>query len=450
MSGQQQAGAARIALFIDIENLIGGAGAIGVPIDIGPVIDHLTEAGRILIRRSFGDIAKCLASIERKHMIDPTRLMLHRNLVQIEDVPYATPNKNTCDVRLVVEALSIAYTNPGITHFAVVASDRDYVPLYNKLHELGKTVLTVAIDRENTNRMVRGASDRVIYYENLFATAPAPAPEAREEPAEVDEALAREYSRVIQQAIRAHEREDRQALGSSVASMARQLRSDFDPGNAGLPSFKALARWAQEQSHLVMDEGDGAGDFALAIGPESLLEELLPVAPAAKGPSGRDMRNEARACRRFIEEKLRVPLPSHAERLEIYEAADREYQKLIAGGPFNLEEWKDAVVTGLRFVQDLRLDQRVVFKILLSLHYARAFNCDMSPMRDRNNPVIVGRRIPPEDWEEVVVLNFLKQMQLTTELRNPDPAIMVRVFYPENEEAGREVIDRLLRRLNEA
>jgi hypothetical protein len=54
---------ARIALFIDVENLVGSASTIGLPIDVSPVLEKLKEYGRVQVRRSFGDLEKCLNSV---------------------------------------------------------------------------------------------------------------------------------------------------------------------------------------------------------------------------------------------------------------------------------------------------------------------------------------------------------------------------------------------------
>ena len=46
---------ARIALFIDHENLVTGAREIGRGFDVGPIIDALAERGRVVARRAYAD-----------------------------------------------------------------------------------------------------------------------------------------------------------------------------------------------------------------------------------------------------------------------------------------------------------------------------------------------------------------------------------------------------------
>ena len=75
----------RIALFIDIENLIGAASTIGLPIDIAPVLDKLKEFGKVQVRRSFGDLDKCLRSVGKEREIyavrDCCEIPLHERCV---------------------------------------------------------------------------------------------------------------------------------------------------------------------------------------------------------------------------------------------------------------------------------------------------------------------------------------------------------------------------------
>ncbi len=135
---QDLKGTEKIALFIDIENFIGFSNNLQLPIDLAPVIKKLTETGRVLFRRSFGDLSQSLYATGQINRLYHIRQMLQRNLVQHEDVPYDSKYKNSSDIRLVVEALSTAFSYPDITTFAIVSGDRDYIPLFSKLRELGK------------------------------------------------------------------------------------------------------------------------------------------------------------------------------------------------------------------------------------------------------------------------------------------------------------------------
>ena len=96
----------RIGLFIDLENFVGYCLGLGLPIDLAPELSRLTELGKVTVRHSFGDIYKLPMPNERKAEV---RKMLQNNLVQHEDIPYQNAFKNTADIRLVIDALSMAY-----------------------------------------------------------------------------------------------------------------------------------------------------------------------------------------------------------------------------------------------------------------------------------------------------------------------------------------------------
>jgi uncharacterized LabA/DUF88 family protein len=156
-----------MAFFLDVENLIAGASSLGLPLDLKPVLARLSRQGRIATRRCFGDINAACRAIHNEKVAHEVRHMLQRNLFVIEDIPHTTSRKNSADMRLIIEALSLAYTNETIGEFVILSSDRDYVPLALKLRELGRGVTTVAVSRENINRMVIDASDTVLYYDDL-------------------------------------------------------------------------------------------------------------------------------------------------------------------------------------------------------------------------------------------------------------------------------------------
>jgi hypothetical protein len=119
---------AGVALYIDIENFVSAACALGLPLELEAVIQKLKEVGPVRLRKSFGDLKTTLEQRNLYNIVDQTRKMLHRNLIEIVDVPFLTAHKNTADLCLALDALSVAFQNPGITHFAVLSSDRDLCP----------------------------------------------------------------------------------------------------------------------------------------------------------------------------------------------------------------------------------------------------------------------------------------------------------------------------------
>ncbi len=425
-----------MALFIDVENLISAASALGLPIDLGPVIESLKGQGRILVRRCYGDIRKCLEHVGRRQHEDSIRRMLTRNLVQIEDIPYTTSHKNTADMRIVVDALSEAFTNNAISHFVILSSDRDYVPLCNKLHELNKTVISIVVDRMNVNPMVLEAADRVEYYESFLPTpAAGKAPTASGEAdmrgedtlaASQMNALCDEYFRVLQQAIRALEAENRKCVASEIVPKMSQIRSDFAPANIGLKNFKEFTELAERKKIVKVDWAHQNGVFVLAIG-----EKSADPVPTALLPTRQNLNEQQRIQKlvgdywRYLDDKLKIRMPDYETRKRILKVALDTYQELQQGeGQFYLSQWKDEIMKSRKG----EYQERIIYKVLLSLLHARCFYHEEG--MERWNPVIVGIAIDPNRWEEVLITNLCRQLNFESSFRPLSSAALAECFYP--------------------
>ena len=148
----------QIALFVDLENLVNIASSLGGSRGYAACAG---ASGAVRARYGAALFRRSVASCRRNQPINSIRQMLQYHSVQIEDIPY-TGAKNSSDICLVVDALSFAYSHPDIRYFAILAEDRDYRPLMNKLRELGKITLGIGGSRSSTNPMYVRACD-VLY-----------------------------------------------------------------------------------------------------------------------------------------------------------------------------------------------------------------------------------------------------------------------------------------------
>ena len=400
----------RIGLFIDVENLVRSAETIGLPIDVEPVLQKLKQYGRVQVRRSFGDLERNIHNPRDRQGI---RKMLHRNLVLIEDVPFMTLRKNTADIRLVVEALSLAYQNEAIDCFAIVASDRDYVPLFNKLRELGRTTIGIGIDQENVNPNYGEACDILLYYESFFG---------RRQPASLDETdtgvskVLEFYYDLLCRAITTLEERGQKTVGAAVAPMMRQLRSDFDPNLAGCETFKDFIQKAEGEKAVLVEWPSGPGDLVLAVNPEKdrpSYEGQQRQAFVAQEPQ-----EEAANFKRVLESKMKVPVPALAMRRRILDALAAQYDAAATGGHASLRDWSvQAYETGLCDVEGI--EQTAVFKILLSLYFARCFQCRQT--EEQFNPIILSIACDPSAWEERLHHQFLRSIRYEDQRLVPTP-----------------------------
>jgi uncharacterized protein (TIGR00288 family) len=72
--------------------------------------------------------------------------------------------KNSSDIQLVVDAMEVLYTKPFIDTFIIVSGDGGFLSLARKLNEHGKKVIGSAY-RSSTNSMFRNLCDEFIYLE---------------------------------------------------------------------------------------------------------------------------------------------------------------------------------------------------------------------------------------------------------------------------------------------
>jgi ribosomal protein S18 acetylase RimI-like enzyme len=112
---------ARIALFIDHENLVIGAREIGRGFDVGPIFDALAERGRVVARRAYADWT--LFAGDRRTLVEHN--------CELIDIPQRTGavRKNAADIKLAVDAMELAYERGFVSTFVIASGDSDFTPL---------------------------------------------------------------------------------------------------------------------------------------------------------------------------------------------------------------------------------------------------------------------------------------------------------------------------------
>lgn len=168
---------ATMGVFLDLENLVHGAKDAEFPdFDIRKVLERLFAKGTIVVKRAYCDFSR-YRDFKRN---------LHEAAFELIEIPHLNQSgKNSADIRMVVDALSICYTNSHINTFVIVSGDSDFSPLVSKLRENAKTVIGVGVKR-STSDLFRSNCDEFIYYDDLVrhelakkrndATPPAPSP----------------------------------------------------------------------------------------------------------------------------------------------------------------------------------------------------------------------------------------------------------------------------------
>ncbi|MDQ3262753.1 MAG: NYN domain-containing protein [Myxococcota bacterium] len=145
----------RIALFIDFENLVTNTGITAASFDLRPSLDRLLERGKVIYRRAYCDWSR----------FREAKAGLHEMGVELIDVPPSTSaGKNGADMRLVIDALELAYARGHIDTFVIASGDSDFCPLANKLRENDKRVIGLAVKEATAPFFVR-ACDEFLYLE---------------------------------------------------------------------------------------------------------------------------------------------------------------------------------------------------------------------------------------------------------------------------------------------
>ncbi len=135
-----------IAVLIDAEN-------INNLNSLGSLLDILEMDGNVVLKRAVGDWFRAIKLVQNG---------MQEMGVELVHQPNFVPGNNMADVRIVIEAIEILH-NPDIhvDAFAVVSSDQDFLPLYDRLRELGKRVI-VAGDTSTNHARIERHSDRFI------------------------------------------------------------------------------------------------------------------------------------------------------------------------------------------------------------------------------------------------------------------------------------------------
>jgi uncharacterized protein (TIGR00288 family) len=267
----------RIALFLDYENLAIGARDHlgGMAFDLRPVADALAERGRVVVRRAYADWS----------YFDADRRMLTRSHVELIDIPQrmGASRKNAADIKMVVDALEVAFERDYISTFVLCTGDSDFTPLVHKLRELNKRVIGVGVER-TTSALLPPACDEFLYYDRLEgvevpagggrrgrpATAPAQ-PEPEPEPQPVADEPAPDgvtpdgdaLAALVAQTVAGLQRSSGGAVTASILKRTL-LRKDptFNEGDYGFRAFGELLRHLAGQNVV---ELAGKGDPEVSL-----------------------------------------------------------------------------------------------------------------------------------------------------------------------------------------
>ncbi len=279
----------RVAIFIDAENLVIEADKAGLSVALHPVMDRIREEGQIIFARAYGNWIN--PQINR-HIND-----FRSNIVEFTQLSTDNCGKNTADISLAVDALEMALLPSAPDIIVIIAGDRDFVPLVQKIKRYGKTVMGIGV-KGSSSRDLTLACDMFLFLDEILIDditeemPEIPILTSGENKVEIEITAAgnpdiHKYEKPINNitpdkinqviilsdlstdALKAFSllsrtvsmlaRRGLSALGSNTRMFMQQLDSTFDPSRFGYITFKEFALAAQNEGfvHIILKpEGD--------------------------------------------------------------------------------------------------------------------------------------------------------------------------------------------------
>ncbi len=245
-----------LAVFIDFENLALGLRPRGggrrtkkaEVLDMQRVLERLVEKGKVVAKRAYADWAR----------FGEYATGLHGLGIELTEIPErGMTGKNSADIRLVVDAMELSYAKEHIDTFVIESGDSDFTPLVLRLKENGKTVVGVGM-KDSTSDLLAANCDEFIYYEDIGATAGAPAigetvPNAK-----------RPAFKLLFETIEAMQRENVPSMHSSlVKDTMKRKQPQFSESSYGYRSFTQLLEDAQNQGFVTLRKDQRSGTYVV-------------------------------------------------------------------------------------------------------------------------------------------------------------------------------------------
>ena len=236
----------QIAVLIDFENV--GLGSIQW------LFDQVSDIGRITVKRAYADWADTRNKAAGNQLLQLGIEPIHRP-------PSAAAGKNSSDIRLVIDAVELAYQSPVDT-FVIASSDSDFAPLVSKLRAAGKVVFGAG-RREATSRTLVISCDRYLYLEQDQAqprrARPGRPPKRQQQQQPINDLL----TRAVKASIDEH--------GKVVGSRLHQTIQRLDPGfNFRAMGHSTFTKYLEASPEVKVTRPRGAGDVTVELADQAL------------------------------------------------------------------------------------------------------------------------------------------------------------------------------------
>ena len=264
-----------LAVFVDFENLALGFGGRRDRFQIEKVLERLVEKGKIVAKKAYADWSR----------FGTYAGSLHEAAIELIEIPKRSmTGKNSADIRLVVDAIDLAYSKDHIDTFVIVSGDSDFSPLVSKLKELGKHVIGLGLV-EATSNLLRDNCDEFIYYEDLDRPDILPLNGAAQVPE-----VKRKVFNLLMDSLIALRRENKDVIFSSmVKDTMKRKKPSFNEEYHGYRTFSELLEDGQRHGLIEIEKHKTSGTYVVnrfgdelrRNGPPPTVQQLPPPVPLA-------------------------------------------------------------------------------------------------------------------------------------------------------------------------
>ncbi|MDY3553379.1 NYN domain-containing protein [Gemmata sp. JC717] len=266
-----------LAVFIDFENMGLGFNNRRDRFEISKVLERLVEKGKIVCKKAYADWSR----------FGMYTGALHESAIELIEIPRrGMTGKNSADIRLVVDAIDLAYSKDHIDTFVIVSGDSDFSPLVSKLKELGKHVIGLGLS-DATSDLLRDNCDEFIYYEDLDRAPIIPIAVNEQIPEKKRKVFA-----LLLDSLLALRRENKEVIYSSMLKdTIKRKKPSFNEDYYGYRTFSELLEDAQREGLLELDKHRTSGMYVVTRFGLEMKVGALPtvsrVIPLPKGGEGR-------------------------------------------------------------------------------------------------------------------------------------------------------------------
>ena len=243
-----------LAVFIDLENLaMGFQNQRKTRFDIQKVLERLVEKGKLIVKKSYADWSR----------YQGYTAPFHESAIELIEIPKRTQTgKNSADIRLVVDAMDLAWSKPHVDTFVIVSGDSDFSPLVSKLKENGKHVIGLGM-KGSTSELLRDNCDEFIYYEDLERQEQDDQQLVTNLYADLPERKREVYSLLLE-ACNALRRENHEVLyASMIKDTMKRKKPSFDESYYGYRSFTHLLEEADNLALVDIERNPKSGTYVV-------------------------------------------------------------------------------------------------------------------------------------------------------------------------------------------